>query len=393
MHPVTEPGGAPPRGAAPSAGAGQRPWGAVPPDVAEALRGALPGAIAHVIEVVTAEVPAYAVTDARVTTTLRDGVGLALARLVELMGTQDEALVGSSAVYERIGAGEYRAGRGLADLLSAYQIGARAAWQSMSRASVAAGVSPADLAQLAEAVFAYIDQLSAASIAGYAQEQVADTGRREQVRSDLVARILAGEAGADRVAVLAEEVGWALPSMLMVVVPRGADLPAMVPGGVVGRTAQGPVALIGGSVTPALRGWLGRAGPPMAVGLAVPATEAARSAAQARALVGLPTPGTVLAVDHLPELLVGADPVVGAALRADVLAPFDAVPPGRREPLLDTLRSWLMHAGNRAAVSGDLHVHPQTVSYRMDRVRELIPGQLDDPRRRWELLLALMVEP
>jgi hypothetical protein len=29
----------------------------------------------------------------------------------------------------------------------------------------------------------------------------------------------------------------------------------------------------------------------------------------------------------------------------------------------------------------------------MDRVRELIPGQLDDPRRRWELLLALMVEP
>jgi hypothetical protein len=29
----------------------------------------------------------------------------------------------------------------------------------------------------------------------------------------------------------------------------------------------------------------------------------------------------------------------------------------------------------------------------MDRIRALLPGQLDDPHRRWELLLALMADP
>jgi hypothetical protein len=361
--------------------------------VAESLRPALPAAIGHVIEVVTREVPAYAVDDERVVSTLQRGVGLALERLIDLMGTDDEALVEDSAeLYQRIGAGEYRAGRGLADLLSAYQIGARAAWQSMSRAGVAAGVSVSEVAQLAEAVFAYIDQLSAASIAGYAQEQVADAGRREQVRSDLLGRLLAGEVGSSRVAQLAEEVGWSLPATVLAIVPRGPGLPAVIPGGLVGRTGQGPVALIDGPLNAALRGWLQRSAEPMAVGLEVPLGDAARSVAQARALVTLPAPGSLVAADHLATLLVRADQALVAALRAATLGSFDQIPPGRREPLLDTLRSWLLHAGNRAEVGADLHVHPQTVSYRMDRIRELLPGQLDDPQRRWELLLALMAD-
>jgi DNA-binding PucR family transcriptional regulator len=176
-------------------------------------------------------------------------------------------------------------------------------------------------------------------------------------------------------------------------VPRGSGLPAVIPGGLVGRTGQGPVALIDGPLNTALRGWLQRSAEPMAVGLEVPLADAARSVAQARALVTLPAPGSLVAADHLATLLVRSDRALMAALRAEALGPFDQIPPGRREPLLDTLRSWLLHAGNRADVGADLHVHPQTVSYRMDRIRELLPGQLDDPQRRWELLLALMADP
>ena len=150
----------------------RRPWAAVPRAVAEPLRPALPAAIEHVIDVVTKEVPAYGGTNERVAATLRAGVGMALGRLVDLMGTDEAALGESAPLYERIGAGRVprgpRAGRpavGLPDR-------ARAAWQSLSRAGVASGLTPQDVSLLAEAVFAYIDQLSAASIAGYTQAQL-----------------------------------------------------------------------------------------------------------------------------------------------------------------------------------------------------------------------------
>jgi len=370
----------------------RRPWAAVPRAVAEPLHPALPAAIEHVIEVVTKEVAAYGGTNERVAATLRAGVGMALGRLVDLMGTDEEALGEAAGLYVRIGAGEYHAGRGLADLLSAYQIGARAAWQSLSRAGVAAGVTPQDVSLLAEAVFAYIDQLSAASIAGYTQAQLADAGRREALRSELVERLLAGEAGSDRVSALAAEVQWPLPPTAAVVLPRQAELPAALPGALAGRTAEGAVALVPGPASPGLRAWLARATPPVAVGLPVELSDVGRSLAHARALLDLPVDGSLLAADHLADLLVRADPALGIALREDVLGAFNVIPPARRQPLLDTLRSWLLHAGNRGDVGADLHVHPQTVSYRMDRVRDVLGDRLEDPQSRWELLLALKTQ-
>ena len=367
----------------------QRPWAAVPASLAEPLRDALPAATESVIAAVTREVPAYAVDNEVIAATLRRGVGVALGRQVDLLGTDDEALGDAAAVYEQIGAGEYHAGRGLADLLTAYQIGARAAWQAFSRAGVETGATPAEVALLAEATFAYIDQLSAASIAGYTRAQVADAGRLEQMRSELLARLLAGEAGSERVAQLSAEVHWPLPATVLVLIPRGATLPATVPGALTGRTDRGPVALVSGPLTPALRRWLAEAPEPVAAGLEVPLAWAGRSEGHARNLLSLPGRASVLAVDHLPDLVIRADPDLGAALRSAVLAPFEGVPAARRGPMLDTLRSWLVNGGNRAAVGAALHVHPQTVSYRMDRIREILGDRLDDPESRWELLLAL----
>jgi DNA-binding PucR family transcriptional regulator len=40
-------------------------------------------------------------------------------------------------------------------------------------------------------------------------------------------------------------------------------------------------------------------------------------------------------------------------------------------------------------VAEDLHVHAQTVRYRMGRLRELYGERLDDPRAVLELVLAL----
>ncbi len=44
---------------------------------------------------------------------------------------------------------------------------------------------------------------------------------------------------------------------------------------------------------------------------------------------------------------------------------------------------------NAAAMARALHLHPQTVRYRLTRLRELLGDALDDPDARFELELAL----
>ena len=40
-------------------------------------------------------------------------------------------------------------------------------------------------------------------------------------------------------------------------------------------------------------------------------------------------------------------------------------------------------------MAADLHVHPQTVRYRLARLRELLGDALDDPEARFELEVVL----
>jgi DNA-binding PucR family transcriptional regulator len=100
-------------------------------------------------------------------------------------------------------------------------------------------------------------------------------------------------------------------------------------------------------------------------------------------------PEPVFADDHLVALALDGEPGALAVLSARRLAPFAPLRPVQRESLLDTLEAWLRHWGSRAAVSGELFVHPQTVSYRVRRLRELLGDGLDDPDARFELQLVL----
>jgi DNA-binding PucR family transcriptional regulator len=95
--------------------------------------------------------------------------------------------------------------------------------------------------------------------------------------------------------------------------------------------------------------------------------------------------------DHLVALVVTADAQALADLRAKVLSPLA----GERDPvaakLVHTLRSWLLHQGRREKVAAELFVHPQTVRYRMARLRELYGDRLHDPDWLLWLTIALAV--
>jgi hypothetical protein len=64
-----------------------------------------------------------------------------------------------------------------------------------------------------------------------------------------------------------------------------------------------------------------------------------------------------------------------------------------RRRLSDTLLAWLRHQGSITAAAEELIVHPQTVRYRLGRLRELFGDVLDDPDMRFELELVLRAAP
>jgi DNA-binding PucR family transcriptional regulator len=135
-------------------------------------------------------------------------------------------------------------------------------------------------------------------------------------------------------------------------------------------------------------------GDPAAIGPVLPWRQAAlsfRRAVAAHRLLGdaLPVGGLVAAGDHLATLLIHTDRSLLDELARRRLASLDAETDGSRERLRETLRAWLDHQGNVREVARALHVHPQTVRYRIGRLRERLGADLDDPEARFELSLAL----
>jgi DNA-binding PucR family transcriptional regulator len=86
---------------------------------------------------------------------------------------------------------------------------------------------------------------------------------------------------------------------------------------------------------------------------------------------------------------VDTDERLLAALRHRLMASLACLSPATRLRLAETLRSWLLHMGDRQAVAEELHVHPQTVLYRLAQLREAFGEKLDDPATWASLMLVL----
>jgi hypothetical protein len=146
--------------------------------VGASLRPFLPQAVDEIIEAIRETVPAYArPLEGAFGTALRAGVERALGDFVdEVEGKDVEA--GESSIYVALGRGEAREGRTMDALLAAYRIGARVAWRRISAAARGSDVDPDQLALLAEAIFAYIDELSADSVGWPGGGRRSECGRR-----------------------------------------------------------------------------------------------------------------------------------------------------------------------------------------------------------------------
>src|SRR3954451_7074513 len=158
--------------------AAARPFAAIPAEAAAVLRPVLPGLADEMIHAIAVEVPDYArAMEGEFGRVVRLGVESALGRFVDLIEdpTGDDGR--GRATYVNLGRGEMRAGRSLDALLAAYRLGSRLAWRRFVEAGVAGGLDPDAIYALGEAIFAYIDELSAEAAEGYAEEQPAVAGQ------------------------------------------------------------------------------------------------------------------------------------------------------------------------------------------------------------------------
>jgi len=386
----------------------ERPWNAVPPEVAETLRPELPGLADEIVEAIRHGVPGYSrPLEGPFGQALRTGVEEALAQFVALVERPEAKRGPGREVYIGLGRGEMRAGRSLDALLAAYRLGARVAWRRLAAAGERAGVEPQTLYRLAESIFAYIDELSGESVEGYTSEQAAAVGERERLRRRL-AGLLAQSPPADPIAVeaAAGAAGWELTAEVAAVAAEGEDGDRLAnrlgADALAVRTPAAACALVSDPAAPGRRAQMTAAvGERLAtLGPIVSWREAAVSIERATAALALArdhsisaTGGLVIADEHDIELLLHADAGLTRDLAARALAPLAGETAASRERLTETLQAWLAHRGRTEQVAAALHVHPQTVRYRLTRLRDLFGEALDDPDARLRLELALRAAP
>jgi hypothetical protein len=383
------------------------PWRRLPAAVADLIEPELEPITGEIVESIGREVPEYSrPLEGRFGRGVRTGVDEALRQFVALIRSPESGRELGREVYVGLGRGELRQGRTLDSLQAAYRVGARVAWRRIAAAGRRAELDPETLSLLAEAIFAYIDELSADSVEGYATAQSENEELRARRRHELVALLMRDPApDPDDLRAAARAASWKLPRSLATLAcekdelaPIARRLPADV---LVTDYEDLGCALIPDPTGPGRSAEIGRAAGGRSAGLGPPldplgageSWRLAKAALHASVAGALPGGGLVEAEDHLADLLLLQGASVVRRIAARRLSPFGSLTPKARERMQETALAYLNHRANAVEMAKALHLHPQTVRYRIARLRDLLGDDLDDPDIRFELEIALRAAP
>jgi hypothetical protein len=305
----------------------------------------------------------------------RDNLELFFATLAEDRALTDEELV-PFRESARLRAAE---GLPLEDLLHAYRLGGRLGWEAL--AAAATRVEHTALLPSVSPLMRYVDRVSDAVTETYHDERRHLMSAEERQLHDLLDGLLSGIGIEPELRQVAEQIGLPLVDRYRPFTLRLSDSRPYAHSQLAASLRQqGRLALVDGDRISGLA--VDEAGVPILNGqgtLAIgePARPGALAAGldDAHALLELAErlglTGRLHVSDHLPELLLSRSPQLGAALVRRALGPLEDYTSRRSVDLLETLVEFMDAQLDRRAAAERLHVHPNTLDYRLRRIEEL----------------------
>ncbi|MFD9889311.1 helix-turn-helix domain-containing protein [Amycolatopsis sp. NPDC059027] len=381
-------------------------WASLPRELGEKFRPRVDPMARAILQEVQRAVPEYAQPlEGAFGQIITQGIRQAILHCLDSIGVGTVALDTWTTVFRNLGKVEFNEGRSLDCLQTAYRVGGRVAWRHVSEFGQAIGSDADTLCTAAEAIFAYVDEISALSIEGYTAAQARAAGTRARRRRRLLELLLADPPSSPQsIAAQAANAQWATPAEVTVVAlerrqgPHGPAAPDLHDDVLVDLEGAEPCLVTGDpgehlkDLAERLPGWRAVIGP------AVRLTDAPRSLLWARRTLRLVQRGVLPDVpitrcsDHLSTLWLLADEFLVRELCARSLAPFDDLTPKQRARLGETLLIWLQSRGSAPEIAKKLKVHPQTVRYRMHQLIDLFGDRLNNADDRLDMEIALRAE-
>lgn len=381
-----------------------RPWADLPRELADHMRPHLDEVADDMIQEIQTRVREYdRPGDGSYSGTLRLAVERVLHYFVDRVADPAHDPAPVTDFFRAIGRGEAGEGRSLDAMQTAMRVGGMVAWRRMTEGAETLQVPPRTLGAAGEILMQFQDELAHAAAEGFSQAKAAVAGEMQRRRKRLLDLLLADPPAAqEAIADLAAAAHWPVPRTVAAVAlgrpHQGGRQPAFPPDVLADLTRRTPSLIIPDPDGPGRAKLVDRAlaGTLAVVGPTVPLMEAARSIQWARKTLCLVQRGVIEAesgvirsVEHMSTLILFQDEGLVTSLADLRLAPLAHLRPSQQDRLAETLLAWLQSGRNANEVAMRLHVHPQTVRYRLRQLEELFGDQLLDPDLRFDLEIVL----
>ncbi|WP_433334409.1 PucR family transcriptional regulator [Spirillospora sp. CA-294931] len=342
--------------------------------------------------------------DPRYAKALGLSVEYAIGHFLDLMADPDTSSAEVLQFWRQVGAGEASEGRTLDAWQAAIRTGAGAAVERLTEEAERLGhrASPAEMANIANAVFSYLNQLAMVVAEGHADAAARAAGAHQDRRRRLLDLLLSEPAPEPKdLREPAQEAAWPLPRTVAAVAlrERGPDTrrPALPPDMLLGLHLTEPCLIVPDPDGPGrrqalrkkLRGWTAALGPTVEPGELSKSLRWARQTLELADQGLIDGTGLVVTEEHMPIIVMMRERELVERVIDRRLAPLLSVRPAQRYRLAETLLTSLECGFNATEVAGRLNLHAQTVRYRLRRLEELFGDTIHATSGRLELHMAL----